>query len=71
MPSLIEDLEKAGWTRVARFSPYWKAPDDNGPVGRKWSERDAHYEMTKRKAARAAERKAKAEAKKAAAETNG
>jgi hypothetical protein len=70
---MIDDLEKAGWVRVARYSPFWKAPDDAGVSGRKWSERDAHYEMTKRKAAKKAEaaaRKAEREAKAAVAKTD-
>lgn len=48
MESMITDLTDAGWVRVGPYSPYWKAPDDTGPVGRKWTERAAHAEMTAR-----------------------
>ena len=47
--SIIAELEDGGWVRVGPYSPYWKAPDDTGPVGRKWSERSAHAEMISRR----------------------
>jgi hypothetical protein len=49
MQSMITDLTDAGWIRVGPYSPYWKAPDDTGPVGRKWSEQAAHAEMIARR----------------------
>jgi hypothetical protein len=46
-----EELVKAGWVRLGTHSIYWKAPDDLGPSGRKWTLSPAHAELLKRKAA--------------------
>ena len=52
MQSIIAELTDGGWVRVGPYSPYWKAPDDTGPSGRKWSEYNAHREMTARRQAK-------------------
>ena len=52
MESIINELTDGGWVRVGPYSPYWKAPDDTGDLGRKWPESKAHAEMMARRAAR-------------------
>lgn len=55
--SIESDLTEAGWVRVGS-SPFWKAPDDNGPTGRKWHYAAAHSEAADRAARKAAEKAA-------------
>jgi len=38
-------LTKAGWVRAG---PFWKAPDDQGTSGRKWSIQLAYNEQLRR-----------------------
>ena len=42
---MIEELTKAGWQRLGDHSTYWKAPDDAGPSGKKWTVGPAYTEM--------------------------
>ena len=46
----VDELTKAGWQRLGDHSSYWKAPDDSGPSGKKWTVGPAYAEMLVRKA---------------------
>ena len=66
--TVLSELAEAGWVRVGPYSPYWKAPGDTGPTGRKWMVAAAHAELTRTKTAEPEPPKPRARRKPAASE---